>query len=82
MLAIAFVQYKLVTPLASVVVLYGMAMSQMWRVLQAPEPLLPGTPVYLYLIDWPLLFLIALGSGLIERRVRTANTSAKGSGKR
>ncbi|WP_168654580.1 hypothetical protein [Halorubrum sp. PV6] len=80
LLAIAFAQYGSVTPLLSVVVIYGMAMYQMWQVLQAPEPLLPGTPLDLYLIGWPLLFLLALGSGLIERRVRTANASAKGSG--
>jgi hypothetical protein len=76
MIAIALTRYGLVTPLVSVVVVFAVTMYQMWQVLQAPEPALPGTPLDLYLIGWPLLLLTALGSGLIERRVRASNASA------
>ena len=78
-LAIAFARYRLVTPLVIVVVVYAVMTYQMWQVLTAPEPALPGTPLDLYLVGWPLLLLLALGSGLIERRVRTTNDSVKGS---
>lgn len=80
MLAIAFARYRVVTPLVIVVVVYVVMTYQMWQVLTAPEPPLPGTPLDLYLVGWPLLLLLALGSGLIERRVRATNDSAKGSG--
>jgi hypothetical protein len=80
-LAIAFARYRLVTPLVIVVVVYGVMTYQMWQVLTAPEPALPGTPLDLYLVGWPLLLLFALGSGLIERRVRATNDSVKGSEK-
>jgi len=79
-LAIAFARYRLVTPLVIVAVVYAVMTYQMWQVLTAPEPPLPGTPLDLYLVGWPLLLLLALGSGLIERRVQATNDSVKGSG--
>jgi hypothetical protein len=76
MIATAYTRFGLVKPLVSVVVVFAVTMYQMRQVLQAPEPALPGTPLNLYLIGWPLLLLTALGSGLIERRVRASNASA------
>lgn len=71
-LAVTFVRYGLVTPILSVIVMYAFSMYQMWQLLQAPYPLLPGTPYDFYLIGWPILLLIALGVGAIEWRVQTA----------
>lgn len=76
-LAAAFVRYGLVSPLLSVTLVYGVAMYQMWHALQSPYPLLPGTPLDLYLVGWPLLLALALGSGLVEHRVRATNLSSE-----
>ena len=33
-------------------------------------PLLPGTPLDVYLVGWPLLLLLVVGVGVVERRFR------------
>ena len=72
-LTISIVRYGLVSPLVSMGLVYGVAMYQMWQVLQDPYPYLPGTPLDLYFIGWPVLLVVALGSGLIERHLRAGN---------
>jgi hypothetical protein len=69
-LAVTVVRYRLVSPLLSVAVVYGVTMYQMWQALQSPYPLLPGTPLDFYLLSWPLLLGLALATGLVERRIR------------
>lgn len=76
-LAVTIVQYGFLSPLLSVVLVYGVAMYQMWQALQAPYPLLPGTPLDIFFIGWPLLLGLALGSGLIERRVRAKQHASR-----
>lgn len=78
-LAVTFVYYRLVFPLFSVALVYVVATYQMWQALQSPYPLLPGTPLDLYLVGWPLLLALALVSGLIERRIRGAKPSSENS---
>jgi predicted membrane protein len=74
-LAVTVVRYGLISPLLSVVAVYGMTMYLMWQALQSPNPLQPGTPLDIYLISWPLLLIIALSSGLVERRLRNRYSS-------
>lgn len=78
-LAVTVARYGLVSPLLSVTLVYGVAMYRMWQALQSPNPLLPGTPLDLYLVGWPLLLVVAIGSGLVERRVRTTAPPAENS---
>lgn len=78
-LAVTFVNYRLVSPLISVTLVYTVAMYQMWQALQSPYPLLPGTPLDLYLVGWPLLLALALATGIIERRIRGARPSSENS---
>lgn len=78
-LAVTFARYGLVSPLLSVTLVYGVAMYRMWQALRSPNPLLPGTPLDLYLVGWPLLLALALGCGLIERRVRGVEPSSENS---
>ena len=75
-LAVTVVRYGLVSPLLSVAVVYVATMYRMWQALQSPNPLLPGTPLDLYLLSWPLLLGLALTIGLAERRVRAAKPTA------
>jgi hypothetical protein len=70
LLGMSYTTYNLVSPLLTVVVVYGVAMYQMWLALRSPYPLLPGTPLDIYLISWPLLLLLAVGSGFVEHRLR------------
>jgi len=69
-LAVTVVRYGLVSPLLSVGIVYGVAMYLMWQTLRSSNPLQPGTPLDIYLISWPLLLVIALSGGLVERRLR------------
>jgi hypothetical protein len=69
-LAVSFVRYDLLSPLAVVAAVYGVATYLMWEALQGPAPLLPGTPYDLYLIGWPLLLGVAVAVGYVEHRVR------------
>lgn len=69
-LAITYCQYGLVTPTLSVVSVYLVSMLQMWQLLRAPHPLLPGTPYDSYYIGWAVLLGLALIAGVIEQRVR------------
>lgn len=78
-LAVTFVNYRLVYPLISVTLVYTVAMYQMWQALQSPYPLLPGTPLDLYLVGWPLLLALALATGIIERRIRGGRPSSENS---
>lgn len=74
--AVAAVRYRLVTPALSVAVAYAVSVYQMWRALQTPAPLLPGTPYDIYVVGWPVLLLLAVGVGAIELRVRTARRAS------
>lgn len=81
-LARSVIQHRLISPLLSVVIIYGVAIYQMWQALHSPNPLQPGTPLDIYLIGWPLLLSLVLGSGLVERRLRnnipsSGNTEAR-----
>lgn len=73
--AVAAVRSRLVAPALCVVVAYAVSVYQMWRALQTPAPLLPGTPYDLYVVGWPVVLLLAVGVGAIERRVRSALTT-------
>ena len=75
-LSVTVVRYRFVSPLLSVAVVYGVTMYQMWQALQSPYPLLPGTPLDFYLLGWPLLLLLALAIGFVERRVRATKPAA------
>lgn len=68
-LAASFVRYDLLSPIAVVTAVYGVATYLMWNALQGPAPLLPGTPYDLYLIGWPLLLGVAVAVGYVEHRV-------------
>lgn len=72
--AVAFARDGLVTPLLGVGLLYAIAVYETWQLLRAPEPVLPGTPLDLYLVGWPLVFALAVGLALGERRLRTRRT--------
>ena len=74
MLAVSFVRYDLLSPLAVVAVVYAVATYLMWNALQGPAPLLPGTPYDLYLIGWPLLLVAAVTVGYLEHRVRSGRS--------
>jgi hypothetical protein len=69
-IAVTVVRYGLISPLLSVVVVYGVATYLMWQTLRSPTPLQPGTPLDIYLISWPFLLIFAFSSGLVERRLR------------
>lgn len=73
-LAISFVRYDLLSPLVVVAAVYGVMTYLMWKVLQAPEPMLPGTPYDLYLIGWPPLLGVAVVVGYLEHRVRSSRS--------
>jgi hypothetical protein len=68
--AVAVRQYGLVSPLLSVVFLYTATAYLMWERLRAPAPLMPGTPLDIYLLGWPLVLALAVGMGLVEHRLR------------
>lgn len=68
--AVAVRQYGLVSPLLGVLVVYGVTVFLMWRTLRSPNPLMPGTPLDVYLVGWPLLLVLVVGSGVVERRLR------------
>lgn len=68
--AVALVGYGLVSPLAGTALIYGSMLYEMWRALQAPAPLLPGTPFDLYLVGWPVVLGLAVALALAERRIR------------
>lgn len=69
--AVALVRDGLVAPLLGVALTYGFAVYETWELLRAPEPVLPGTPLDLYLVGWPLVLVLAVVLGAGERRVRT-----------
>lgn len=69
-LAITYCQYDLVAPTLSVARVHLVLMLQIWQLLRAPHPLLPGTPYDSYYIGWPVLLGLALIAGVIEQRVR------------
>jgi hypothetical protein len=73
-LAVSFVRYDLLSPLAVVAAVYAVMTYRMWKVLQAPAPMLPGTPYDLYLIGWPLLLGAAVAVGYVEHRVRSSRS--------
>ncbi|QKY20050.1 hypothetical protein B4589_006535 [Halolamina sp. CBA1230] len=68
--AVAVRQYGLVSPLLSVVIVYGATVYLMWQALRSPNPLLPGTPLDVYLVGWPLLLVLVVGVGVVERQLR------------
>ena len=72
--AVSFVRYDLLSPLAVVAAVYAVATYFMWQALQASVPLLPGTPYDLYLIGWPLLLGAAVAVGYLEHRVRSGRS--------
>lgn len=69
--AVALVRDGLVAPLLGVGLLYGIAVYETWQLLHAPEPVLPGTPLDLSLVGWPLVLALVVGLALGERRLRT-----------
>lgn len=78
-LGVSVARYGLISPLFSVLIVYGVAMYQMWQAVHSPYSLLPGTPLDLYLIGWPLLLGIVLVSGLVERRLRNSIAASQNS---
>ena len=78
--AVALLRDGLVAPLLGVALLYGVAVHQTWRLLRAPEPVLPGTPLDLYLVGWPLVLALAVALGVAERRLRSRPTGDGRSG--
>lgn len=74
--AVALLRDGLLAPLLCVASLYCVAVYETWQLLRAPEPVLPGTPLDLYLVGWPLVLGLAGGLGLVERRVRTGRAGA------
>lgn len=69
-LAVGVVRYRLVAPIVVVVVLYGVAMYEMWQAMEGPSMLLPGTPYDLFLVGWPVVLGLAVAGGFVERLVR------------
>jgi len=76
-LAVSFVRYDLWSPLIVVAAVYGVMTYLMWTVLQAPAPMLPGTPYDLYLIGWPPLLGVAVVVGYLEHRVRSSHSPSE-----
>lgn len=74
-LAVALVRHGLLSPLVSVAVVYVVMLYEMWKALQGPHKLLPGTPLDLYLIGWPLLLGLTLALGRVERVVRSRSAA-------
>ena len=70
--SVALVRDGLVAPLLGVGLLYGVAVYETWQLLRAPEPVLPGTPLDIYLVGWPLVLALVVGLALGERRLRTS----------
>lgn len=69
-LTVAFVRYRLVSPVLVVALVYAFTMYRMWLILQPPNTLFPPTPLGVYLIGWPLLLGMALVVGRVESTVR------------
>lgn len=76
-LAATVVRHGLVAPLLGVAVVYVATLYRMWQVLRSPNPPLPGTPLDLYLVGWPLLLALALALGVLERQVRALRQSGR-----
>lgn len=70
-LGVTLVRYGLLSPVLVVAVAYAVTVYRTWEALRSPSPLLPGTPLDLYALGWPVLLGVALGCGLVERRVRS-----------
>lgn len=68
--AAAFAADRLVSPATVVALTYGLVVYRMWQLLRRPEVLLPGTPLDLYLVGWPVVLGLAVAAGRLERRVR------------
>lgn len=78
-IGVSVIQHRLISPLLSIIIFYGVTICQMWQSLHSPNPLQPGTPLDIYLIGWPLLLTFILGSGLVELRLR-GRTPSSGNG--
>lgn len=76
LLAVSIVRYRLVTPTATVAVLFGAAMYRTWQAMQSPSVLLPGTPYDIYLVGWPVVLGAAITVGFVEHTVRAWERSA------
>jgi cation transport ATPase len=68
--AVSAVRYRLATPSLVVFTAFAVAVYRMWVLLRQSVTLLPGTPFDIYLVGWPVVLGLAVGSGLVERRVR------------
>lgn len=76
--AVALVREGLVAPLLGVALTYGVAVHETLKLLGAPEPVLPGTPLDLYLVGWPLVVVLAVALAVAERRLRVRNAGSGG----
>ena len=65
-----------VGPTAVVAFAYLVVSYRMWLLLQEPNVLLPGTPLDLYLVGWPLLFGLAALAGRLEGRFRSRSAGS------
>jgi hypothetical protein len=68
---VSAVRYRLVTPSLVVLAALVVAIYRTWELLQRSVTLLPGTPFDIYLVGWPVVLGLGIGSGLVERRMRT-----------
>ena len=65
-----------VGPTAVVAFAYLVVSYRMWLLVQEPHVLLPGTPLDLYLVGWPLLFGLAALAGRLEGRFRSRSAGS------
>jgi cation transport ATPase len=69
-MAVSIVRYRLAMPSLVVLAAFAVAVYRTWELLQRSVTLLPGTPFDIYLVGWPVVLGLAVGGGLVERRVR------------
>ena len=69
-LIITLVRDRVVTPVLSITILYGVMMYLMWQAMQSPYSIFPPTPLDLYLLGWPLLIVVVLISRFLELKTR------------
>ena len=65
-----------VGPTALVACAYLLVSYRMWLVLREPHVLLPGTPLDLYLVGWPVLLGLAALADRLEGRVRSRSAGS------
>ncbi|ESP88174.1 hypothetical protein [Candidatus Halobonum tyrrellensis] len=78
-LGVTVVRYGLLSPVLVVAAAYVVTVYRMWETLTSPRLFLPGTPLDLYAVGWPVLLGVALGCGLVERHVRSIGRTGRSS---